>query len=419
MKRIRRESIIGLNGTEHNFWLLSDPYNDTITKVVEPKRIQCLDEIVSSDDISALESNLGGLATGKYPQVRAWTLPPVINAYSAPIKVFFNPNNRCPYSCITCMNSGMGYSNLPPNVADEVFRQIIEMPIFAVKIAGGEPTIMNNFFKYAAQAVGQGIKVSTTTSGVNVTEEWAEEAKKLGIKVTVSLDGPKKISDIQRPGTYEAAIQAISLFKRINYPVIINMVHTKYNNSVPIIDRMFDIARENGARGIELSILRPSGGGLCNDLWIPDGQYQDGTVAMVVGRVRHHPYINQYGLVTHVNRNVLPGKEVYVLPIEEIFNVHCSAGWANMGINADGSIDTCMFLPPDYLPAASVLSDELFSDNQYLLHVWQNDPTIARLRAYNIARKGCSKCEFPKSPLVMGCMAMEQYLGHDPSHNLH
>jgi MoaA/NifB/PqqE/SkfB family radical SAM enzyme len=142
------------------------------------------------------------------------------------VKLFFNPSGVYPNRCFTCF-------------AEEAFDQAVNMPIFWLNLGGCELLMYRRYFEFAKKAISNGIYTSTAISGVGLTRSWAEQARDLGIKIKVSLDGPKRVNDIQGPETYEAAIEAIELFREIGYPVRINMVHTRLNNDEAVIDEMY------------------------------------------------------------------------------------------------------------------------------------------------------------------------------------
>ena len=421
--RLRRESLPDApEGYAKDIWLLYDSVNNLDMQINDPKVVKELDNIfleIEGGRDKALADYLekkGFLASEK--NLRSWWLPSVRNALSSPVKVFYNPSGKCPNKCLICFAKDYRKMELNESVAREAFNQITDLPIFWLNLGGCELAFYPLYFDFAEQAIDKGIFVSTAVSGVGLKREWAEKARNLEIKVKVSLDGPKRINDIQRPDTYEAAIGAIEMFREIGWPVRINMVHTKLNNEEEIVDEIFEIARRHGAIGIDLSVLRPKGAALENDLMIPFEDYKNGKVKRVVERFINHPYIQMHGLKAHVNRNLLTLDKVEPKPCQAL-GIHGSCGRYSMGVNMDGFIDSCFFLPDEYLPKANVNNPKLFTNPNFILNVWQNDETLAKVREYT-RKEPCSNCKKKGIKFARGCPANAFYYGGiDPATFLH
>ncbi|MFA5176111.1 MAG: radical SAM protein [Candidatus Nanoarchaeia archaeon] len=420
--RLRKETIIECGGKEKNIWLLYDSKRNLDIQINDPEDVYELAKIFlwgGAKRDKNLETYLSykGYFEGKR-NLKAWWLPAVKDALSSPVKLFYNPSGKCPNKCLTCFSDDYRRFSLEDSVAKETMDQIVNLPIFWMNLGGCELTFYPLYFEFAKKAIDNGIQVSSAFSGVGLTKDLAEKIKDLGIKAKVSLDGPKKINDIQRPGTYEPAINAIETFRELNYPVRINMVHTSLNNQEETIDEMFELAVKHGAAGIDFSIVRPKGSAITNNLMIPIEDYKNGKVKSVINRFINHPYIKQYGLKAHVNRNLLTLDKVEPKPCQ-ILGVHGSCGRYTMGINMDGTIDGCIFLKDEYIPKTNVNSSELFTNSDYILNVWQNDKTFAKIREYT-KKEPCDNCKKKKIEFARGCQACADYYGGvDPATYLH
>lgn len=423
--RLRREHIPnGVKSRPTDFWLLYDSDVNFDRFIGDSQIVERLDNIfqknsdpeVRDSEIAYYLQMCGILSETR--KVRSYWLPPLEDTLSAPVKLFFNPSGECPNNCLTCFAEELTTATLEDRVAREAFNQVVEMPIFWMNLGGCELAFYPLYFEFAEKSIKNGIHTSTAISGVGLDREWAEQARDLGVKVKVSLDGPKRINDIQRPRTYEAAVEAIRLFREIEYPVRINMVHTKYNNDEGVIDEMFEIARTYGASGIDISVCRPKGGALKNDLMIPFEDYKNGKVKSVIDRFLNHPYIQKYRMRVWINKNVRTLDYLDAKPCQAL-NVHCNAGRYSMGVNNNGSVDACIFLPDEYIPKANINIPELFTNPNFILNVWQNDPTFRRVREYTRGEL-CPNCQEKGIEFVRGCKALEAYYGGaDPAKLLH
>lgn len=420
--RLRREQVIDVKGHEKNVWLLYDSVYNLDTQINNPEIVASLDGIFLQNgekrDEKLLDYLLDKYFLSSERNLRSWWLPSVKGALSSPIKLFYNPSGKCPNKCLTCFSDDYRRFSLEDNVAEETIDQIVNLPIFWMNLGGCELAFYPLYFDLARKAIDNGIHVSSAFSGVGLTQEMAEKIRDLGIKAKVSLDGPKKINDIQRPDTYEPAIKAIEMFREIGWPVRINMVHTSLNNEEKIMDEMFELAVKHGASGIDLSIVRPKGSAIINNLMIPVEDYKNGKVKSVISEFINHPYIEKYGLKAHVNRNLLTLDKVEPKPCQ-ILGIHGSCGRYTMGINMDGTIDGCIFFKDEYIPKANVNSSELFTNPDYILNVWQKDETFAKIREYT-KREPCHNCKEKKIEFARGCPACADYYGGvDPATFLH
>ncbi|MBU1136653.1 MAG: radical SAM protein [Nanoarchaeota archaeon] len=423
--RLRREHIPnGVKNKPTDFWLIYDFDINLDRFIGDFPIVKTLDKIFQENSIQEERDNkianylqMSGILSEKR-KVKSYWLPSVEDALSAPVKLFFNPSGKCPNKCLTCFAEELTKDTLEDHVARESFNQAVEMPIFWMNLGGCELAFYPLYFEFAEKAIKNGIHTSTAISGVGLKRKWAEQARDLGVKIKVSLDGPKEINDIQRPGTYGAAVEAIKLFKEIGYPVRINAVHTKYNNDEKVIDEMFEIAKMYGATGIDLSICRPKGGALRNNLMIPFEDYKNGKVKSVIRRFLYHPYIEKYKMKVWINKNVRTLNYLDAKPCQAL-NIHCNGGRYSMGINNNGLVDGCVFLPEEYIPKANINTPELFTNLNFILNIWQNDPTFRKVREYT---KGelCPECKEKGIEFVRGCKALEAYYeGIDPAKLLH
>lgn len=213
--KLRRESIpTAAQDQPTDFWLLFA--NQQESRISDKDMVKALDDIFKEHDNKTRDDELvkylvSQKLLSKNTQFKSYWLEPVEDALSAPIKIFLNPSGKCPNHCKTCSILMSRSQTLDDEIAREVMRQVVQMPVFWLTMVGGEPVDYPLFFEFAEQAINYGINVSTTISGVGLTKAWAEKARDLGIRLKVSLDGPKKVNDVQRPGTYESAIKAVKL----------------------------------------------------------------------------------------------------------------------------------------------------------------------------------------------------------------
>lgn len=198
------------------------------------------------------------------------------------------------------------------------------------------------------------------------------------------------------------------------------MVHTKLNNDEKVIDEMFKIAQENGAKGIELSRLRPLGGAMCNEIMIPYEDFKNGKVKEVLNAYTTHSFIEKYGLEIYCDSQLFPLDSPAERWLHKVWGVDCSAGKTNMGINMDGQVDSCYYLPQEYLPKANVNSLKDNPNSDFLLDTWRQDETLKKLRQFTRSSVKCHSCEQKNKMNVSICPAMTCYYNQpDPAVFLH
>jgi uncharacterized protein len=76
----------------------------------------------------------------------------------------------------------------------------------SIVMHGGEPLLfgkkrMQNFcrkMRILEKQLGVNIRLSVTTNGILINDEWVKIFKEHDVHVTISIDGPKRIHDINR-----------------------------------------------------------------------------------------------------------------------------------------------------------------------------------------------------------------------------
>ncbi|PIY97048.1 MAG: hypothetical protein COY66_01570, partial [Candidatus Kerfeldbacteria bacterium CG_4_10_14_0_8_um_filter_42_10] len=133
---------------------------------------------------------------------------PVENAFSAPVKVFFDPSLSCPLNCSFCL-AGVATSKEQkqslPSLSQEKTRkindQLIQMGVLQVKLGGGEPFVNPYFWESLDQLGSAGIALSTSTSGFSLNNprllpnDKIESLIRNRGKVSISIDGDPDYHD--------------------------------------------------------------------------------------------------------------------------------------------------------------------------------------------------------------------------------
>ena len=143
-------------------------------------------------------------------------------------------NLRCPY----CSNDSSEKS--PDEMEAEGIKLILDKLAKHFEIQqqkasicwiGGEPLLRKDIYEIIHYSHEQGISNALSTNGTLITIEIARKLKESGLDIIfVSLDSHiKQIHDTLRPYSYDKAIAAIEICKRIGLTVVVSATITKLN----------------------------------------------------------------------------------------------------------------------------------------------------------------------------------------------
>ena len=163
----------------------------------------------------------------------------------------------CDSNCVHCETAGK------TAVADEVdaagARKIVEeisdFGATFLGITGGQPFLRKDLFETIAHAKELGLTSSIVTDGRQMDEKALQEIVKNKVRISISIDGAKKINDaIRGKGAYEAAISAI---ERLAPEKLLDcLVYTfanvgeATNANEEDMRHVIDLARKYGARWV-------------------------------------------------------------------------------------------------------------------------------------------------------------------------
>jgi uncharacterized protein len=158
------------------------------------------------------------------------------------LKVASRCNLACPY-CYVYFKGDATWKRRPPVMPDSVFDQTLEriqeyctasgQSSVAITFHGGEPCLIGarRFDTWCSRAQ-QSLRSSTSvrfgiqTNGTLLDAEWAETLRRHGVRVGVSVDGPREIHDSRRPdhrggGSYEAVERGLAVLRKTGVPFAI------------------------------------------------------------------------------------------------------------------------------------------------------------------------------------------------------
>lgn len=174
-------------------------------------------------------------------------------------KVTLNLCNDCNLKCAYCYADhgkyGREASIMSVNTVDKIIQFIVDRgfkSINVVALFGGEPLLNYKVLEYAILKFEEKFEkiynFEVTTNGTCLTKKRLEFLSNHHVKLVLSIDGPKEITDLLRGnGTYDAVMKAIKLAKEINYEELeVSATYTKkhhdlgytYNDIMEFFDKL-------------------------------------------------------------------------------------------------------------------------------------------------------------------------------------
>lgn len=174
-----------------------------------------------------------------------------------PLKIFFDPTNRCNSKCIHCYNDSgksSGKDEIRLDVLETFVKGMQEKGIFLVSIAGGEPFIREDIFEIIRLFNAHDVSVSITTNGLSLDREKAQLLSRLDVKsVTVSVDGVTKEEYLKVRGVnrFDELSENLHLLREFFSGEISMRLSVMRDNCIPekvlqyAVDKRFDCLKIN------------------------------------------------------------------------------------------------------------------------------------------------------------------------------
>ncbi|MEM1660023.1 MAG: radical SAM protein [Candidatus Bathyarchaeia archaeon] len=164
----------------------------------------------------------------------------------------------CDSSCLHCAsaNKPQADGELSTREAIRMIDLAYDFGVSWIGITGGEPLLRGDLFEVIEYARKIGLNVSMITGGRHLDDKKFEAIAKNEVRVSVSIDGAKKINDMIRGlGAY---VEALSAIRRLSREKLLNcLVYTfaNINNTVTNVNEedirhVLDLAAYYGARWV-------------------------------------------------------------------------------------------------------------------------------------------------------------------------
>lgn len=244
-----------------------------------------------------------------------------------PLFVSWSLTNRCNMRCRYC--------NIPNTKAKELTTQQIVRTIdnFAklgtqvIALTGGEPLLRPDTDKIIDYCKKKGIYVKVNSNG-KLVKRMIKKIKNADV-LQLSLDGPKKIHDLQRgKGSFENVIEAVNIAKESGMKVYFNTTITKFN--VKHLEYIYEKSRELKVPVSFQPVTDIFFGAKSINRIYPEKEEFRRAIKRLADEKKSNPYIlNSYTSLA------------YLLGWPHGAKIDCFAGRINYRIASDGTILPC------------------------------------------------------------------------------
>ncbi|BBE42299.1 radical SAM/SPASM domain-containing protein [Conexivisphaera calida] len=328
----------------------------------------------------------------------------------APFLVVWNFTNMCNLRCKHCYQRAD--FPLPDELTLEeklkVVAQLDRAGLAAVAFSGGEPLIHPHFMRVAGEAARRGMYVAVATNGIALSNRgFVERIKKIGVRyVEVSIDSadPDRHDWFRRmKGAWKLSTKGLRNAVELGLSTAMATTLTRMN--VDEMDDILDLAEEIGVQRVIFFNFVPVGRGKdIVDMDLDPAERERAMRKMFSEYKRRKlmvvstaPYYGRVSLQMSSGKEVAP-THFYVggdsgLTALADFVGGCGAGRIYAGIQPNGDLIPCVFLPIK----VGNLREEAFWD------IWTKAPLLRQLRDRGQLEGFCGQC--PYKYVCGGCRA--------------
>jgi len=317
----------------------------------------------------------------------------------APFQIVWNITSRCNLGCKHCYaDAGSAGPEMSTAEARAAISKLSDWGVVVLAFSGGEPLVRRDIAELAKHAFDCGIYAAIASNGVLLTREMCRSLSDAGVKyLQISLDGATPaVHDGFRgvSGAFERAVRGVRNAVASGFFVSIATTATSYNlHEIPSV---IDLCEDLGVKWFMLYNFIPTGRGrfisendltpeqreeLLRYLWgrMRGSKVQLLSTAPQFARVALSADESPPVIPTHFSNNPLGGG----LRSLSDFIGGCGAARFYLGMNANGDITPCVFLP---MKVANIADD--------LEAVWKDRDRFRFLRDRSLLDPNCGTCKY-------------------------
>jgi len=303
---------------------------------------------------------------------------------------------QCNMRCIHC-NCSAGekrQSELTSTQWNMITKQLADIGCKTIDILGGELFLRKDWFEISQHVKECGLELLFVSNGTLINEETVKKLRELDpYAVAISIDGsnPSTHDSIRGlKGSFERCRKAIKLLKEANLPTtMITTVNKKNFNELPELRSWL----LNKGIAWQLQMAIPLGR-FQKDLLITKEDFY--ATALFIASTRRNYSLKEIPIIGAHCFGYFSG----FLPNNVIVPnwKGCQAGITSIGIQSDGGVKGCLFLPEDFVQGNAKESS--------LYEIWNNPEFCSYTRNFDAGdlSRECKKCKYGKK-CRGGCLA--------------
>lgn len=304
--------------------------------------------------------------------------------------VAVNITKQCNLKCQYCYNhdsqniqtKGTG----PELTADEIIGFLKHLKPFLSKspslnILGGEPLLASDeLLEVARYAKKHGFNTLVSSNGTKISDDFAKQAKKIGLEVQISVDGhnPSLNDPLRGQGVFKRVEEGVGILVKNKVHTIVSMVCCKDN--FPYLEDYYAWAKSMGVNEARFIPLKKMGAASKDEL----------SPVSVLDMIKE---------ATHIFANnpefaALAGRDCFSIIANTCRysnkRVSCGTGLQTLLLDADGSIYPCLNTNMPEFKVANI-RDEDFSFKK----MWESSSVLQRIRTNSCIETmndTCSNC---------------------------
>lgn len=330
------------------------------------------------------------------------------NYLSSPFRVFYDITYKCNLRCKHCFtNSGIKNKNeLLLEEKINLVDQLSHLGVQRISIAGGEPFITEDIYKFIDKCNEKDIDVSISTNGTLFNKEIINKINCLKIKnITISFDGgtEKSMDFIRGEGTYKKVIDGLKMLQE-NYNKNYSIKVTLMKNNIKEIENLINIAIKYNCDTIKFNCVREDGRASINkkDIILSQDEYIE--AVKQIEKLKE-----KYGRQVKIRAplNIFCGDEDDYEFIPEL-GFGCFAGKESICIDPLGNVKPCSHYPKEFI-CGNIREHEL-------KEIWNNSKILQNFRKLkgNDICNNCKEYEHCRGGCRYRCYINGDINGIDP-----